>query len=89
MVSDIFVFMLCKGRKINVLYFVSVQFKAKLLMFWFCFCFFKLGYKKIEKKNSKNGVEVLRWSTIMGRLLLLYREALTKALTPPPAGVKL
>lgn len=42
LVSDIFV--LCKGRKINVLYFVSVQFKAKLLMFVFdLFCFFKLG----------------------------------------------
>lgn len=57
MVSDIFVFMLCKGRKINVLYFVSVQFKAKLLMFvsgFLVFVFTLRLQKKRKKKINKS-----------------------------------
>lgn len=42
--------------------------------------FSKVGQKKENKKIyiSKEALKYLRWSAIMGRLLLLYREALTK-----------
>lgn len=45
--------------------------------------FFKVGQKNKQnytKKNQRMGLEYLRRSAIMGRLLLLDREALTKTL---------
>lgn len=42
--------------------------------------FFKVRLKKAKQKNPRMGLRYLRRSAIMGRLLLLDREALTKTL---------
>lgn len=69
--SVIFVVMLCKVWQINVLYFVAVQFIAKLLMFY------KVR-QKTTKKLRRMGLKYSRRSANMGRLFAPWQGSSNK-----------